>query len=88
MTESACGRKITLVTSVKEVRDVIHNVVKFANVNAPSQRNGRSPSRSRSPRADVKRKISGAKKVAKQVDKTLQVCKCTCSLIDLNIIMC
>ena len=74
MTESACGRKITLVTSSKEVRDVIHNVVKVANVNADQVlRNGRSRSRSRSPRVDVKRKISGAKKVAKQVDKTLQV---------------
>ena len=77
MTESACGRKITLVTSSKEVQDVIHNVVKVANVNAGlyGLRNGRSRSRSRSPRVDVKRKMSGAKKVAKQVDRTLQVCK-------------
>ena len=75
MTESACGRKITLVTSSKEVQEVIHNVVKVANVNANVHglRNGRSRSRSRSPRVDVKRKMSGAKKVAKQVDKTLQV---------------
>ena len=71
MTESACGRKITLVTSSKEVQEVIHNVVKVANVIA----NVRSRSRSRSPRVDVKRKMSGAKKVAKQVDRTLQVCK-------------
>ena len=75
ISESEGGSKITLITSVKEVREVIYNVVKVANVNSGGgqfgQSNGQSDAAAVSKRSRRKSTIAGG--VGRKLDKTLKV---------------